>query len=269
MCVYAPLVSCIEKGRQPKILSLYWSGPLDGSSPFGDALSHAIVQKLVPHYEVKQSLPNQTKLLAIGSILHGAREGDVIWGSGVDGKHPALADYHFRYLDVRAVRGPYTRAFLMKKGARCPEIYGDPALLMPLLFPEFKRNPVREYIVIPQIAEIPLFEGERNVVFPTDDWEQVVQKIMESKLVISSALYGLIVAEAFHIPARLLRVSDNEPLFSYRDYYLGTGRSTFTYAETVEEALSMGGEPLPYVDLDKLLRAFPYDVLPGIVQERK
>ena len=266
LCVCMSFACCAERIGHTKILSLYSA---DGSYTFGEALSHAIVQKMVPHYEVKCSLPNQKKLLALGSILHVAREGDIIWGSGIDGKHPTFTDYHFRFLDVRAVRGPFTRAFLLKKGISCPETYGDPALLVPLLFPEFKRNPIREYSVIPQISEMSLFEGVQNVISLTEEWEKSVQKIVESKLVISSSLYGLIIAEAFRIPARLLRVTDNEPLFQYKDYYLGTGRSTFTYATTVEEALSMGGETPAQIDLDKLLRAFPYDVLPAIAQERK
>ncbi len=70
----------------------------------------------------------------------------------------------------------------------------------------------------------------------------------------------MIVAEAFGIPARLLITSDEnntETLFKYADYYYGTNRLHFRFATSIEEALQMGGEPLPECDLEKLLQAFP------------
>lgn len=39
----------------------------------------------------------------------------------------------------------------------------------------------------------------------------------------------------------------------------------FKYATTVEEALQMGGEPLPECDLDKLVLSFPFELYPKAV----
>lgn len=39
-----------------------------------------------------------------------------------------------RKLDVRAVRGPVTRAILMDYGYSVPEVYGDPAIIMPEIY---------------------------------------------------------------------------------------------------------------------------------------
>jgi pyruvyltransferase len=52
-----------------------------------------------------------------------------------------------------------------------------------------------------------LFINEKNVVFPNVDWRRIIQIIIESKFVISSSLHGIIIAEVFGIPARLLKVT--------------------------------------------------------------
>lgn len=237
---------------------------------FGDLLSVKIVDRILGHpvqtYETKPVVPGK-KLLALGSILYFAREGDVVWGSGVNGKRPNKSDYRFNSLDVRSVRGPITRAFLKENfDIDAPEIYGDPALLFPYLFPEFKRkeNPTRDYIILPNYNDEKFFPKSKDphVVHPTEPWNEVIEKILDSRFVIASSLHGLIIAEAYGIPARLLRVTETEPLLKYRDYYFGTNRADFQPAYSVEEALLMGGENPGSCDLKQLYESFPFEFWP-------
>jgi len=234
---------------------------------FGDYISLKLVEKIVDQpvevYRRDTKTPRK-KLLAIGSILFFADQGDVIWGTGTNGKKPNRSDYTFTQLDVRSVRGPLTREFLWKTfQIQAPEIYGDPALLFPYFFPEFKRKayPSRDYVVIPHYLEKDLFAvmDQKNIVYPTEPWNEVVEKILDSQFVISSSLHGLIIAEAYGIPARWLHMSDIEPLLKYHDYYLGTGRKNFKYATSIKEALKMGGEEPFICDLQKLYQAFPFE----------
>lgn len=239
---------------------------------FGDFLSHKVVERItgnpVPIYN-KQQQYKKPKFLAIGSILSFARQNDIVWGAGINGKLLDAKHYLFTKLDIRAVRGPLTRQFLQKYcNIFCPEIYGDPALLTPYLFPEFKRKkePRLPYVIIPHYSERHLFENIQPelLVDPTKDWRSIIKKILNSKFVISTSLHGIIVAEAFGIPARLLRVTNNEPLFKFHDYYLGSGRLHFNIAFSIEEALAMGGEPPFICDLQKLYQAFPQEYWQGI-----
>lgn len=242
---------------------------------FGDYLSLELVQRIVggPIRVVQKPTIGERKLLAIGSIISWAFDGDIIWGSGINGKALSLDRYHFKNLDVRAVRGPLTRDFLMKNfNIKCPEIYGDPALLVPYFFPEFQRkmNPSHEYLIIPHYSEEALFpkEKNKNIVYPTEPWNVVIEKILDSKFVISSSLHGIIVAEAFGIPARLLRVTENEPIFKYKDYYLGTNRPDFKGARSIKEAIRMGGEKPIQCDLYKLYKAFPFELWPHMALQK-
>ena len=246
----------------------YWDArPRLGFSNFGDAMSVSIVERILgkPIATTTHATPGKKKFLAIGSIVNYADEGDVLWGTGVNGSYPKHSDYHFTSLDVRAVRGPLSRQFLMEMGINCPEVYGDPTLLLPQLFPEFQKpsSPSQEYVVIPHFSDEALFKHLPNMVSVKEDWQVVVRKILDSQFVISSALSGVIVAEAFGIPARLIvapNENNTETLFKYADYYQGTHRFNFRFATSIEEALEMGGEPLPECDLERLLQAFPYDL---------
>lgn len=244
---------------------LYWKAK--SFENFGDYLSVKIVERMLEKKGYKLSLKvdsRKRRLLAVGSILALAKEGDVIWGTGMNAKRMARSNYNFNHLDVRALRGPKTRAFLKENfNIDAPEIYGDPALLLPRLFPEFKRSdhPSIKVLIIPHYADNKLFPKALfpNVAYTSDPWDEIVQRILEAEFVVSSSLHGVIVAEAFGIPSRYIRVSEGEPLFKYEDYYLGTGRESFTYATSLEEAVLLGGEPPFECDLDKLMDAFPYD----------
>lgn len=238
--------------------TLYWWKPNRGEN-FGDELSCALVERLIERSVERASLADpQRTLFALGSVLQMARDGDVIWGSGYWG-HPWIT-HQFTEVDIRAVRGPRTRALLLEKGMDCPEVYGDPALLTPLLFPEYQAvEPDEDYILIPHFTEVSRFKKNAHLVSPRDNWKVVLQRILRSRLVISSSLHGIILAEAFGVPARMLRVSKHEPLFKYQDYYESTGRPDFKFATSVKEALEMGGERPGYIDLQPLLNAFPWD----------
>lgn len=237
---------------------------------FGDYISLKLVERIVggPIREYQKD-SREKKFLAIGSIISFAQEGDVVWGSGIKRDDFDNISYNFIHIDIRAIRGPLSRAFLTKQlNITCPEIYGDPALLIPYFFPEFQKSkhPHYEYIIIPHYSEQFLFPKDifPNAVYPTDPWDEVIQKIVDSKFVIAGSLHGIIVAEAFGIPARLLRrCTKDEPLFKYQDYYFGTGRSQFTPACSIEQALTLGGEPPIKCNLKKLYEAFPFDYFPS------
>ncbi len=224
---------------------------------FGDELSEFIVAKVLSTKPIRAKATEQNKLLGIGSVLHFAQNNDTIWGSGINGKKREL-NATGSSLNVLSVRGPLTREFLLYKNCIVPEIYGDPALLLSEIYPAMNnQHPKKDYIIIPHFSEInnPLFKGyEEHLVLPNQTPEKVIEEILQSSLVISSSLHGVIVAESYNIPAILLRVTDNEPLFKYMDYYYGTERFKFKYATSIEEALHMGGISPPVYDSQKMIQ---------------
>ncbi|WP_369140402.1 polysaccharide pyruvyl transferase family protein [Modestobacter versicolor] len=226
---------------------------------FGDLLGPMVVQELLRRAGLGTAVAD-ARLLSIGSVLHFARDGDVVWGSGVNGKSldaPVTA----RRLDVRAVRGPRTREVLQQHGIAVPEVYGDPGLLVGRLWPRgslLRPGPRTPVTVVPNLHDAPALRGTPGFLDPRTDVGEVLARIANSDLVVGSSLHGVVVAESFGIPARLVRPGA-EPLFKYEDYYAGTGRSAFHPADSVAAAIDAGGEAPATLD-PALAEAFPRDL---------
>lgn len=217
-------------------------------------------------------LQNTNNLLCIGSIIEGfTDEQSIIWGSGaIEGKKKLT----YKPKKVCAVRGPLTRQYLLDQGIECPEIYGDPALLMPLIYsPKFEKK--FKLGIIPHYSELEL--PEIKALSDRDDiivikmrnyatWQSVIDQIVSCEAIASSSLHGLIISDAYGVPNVHVRLSNNVEggEFKYRDYYGGVGR-VYIPAIDLSERIDLleikkgikSYKPLNY-DYKPLLRAFPY-----------
>jgi pyruvyltransferase len=237
-------------------------GPRVGN--FGDLLGPLIVERLLEKLDLDKAPPagRSKRLLAVGSIAHLAKNGDTVWGSGVNGHK--LADRYATDLDIRALRGPLSRAFLLEKGlAKIPEVYGDPGLLLGQLEPWLLNVSRHDSVVyVPNLNDrphaLPTSQSNLVVLDPRAPLETCLKTIASGSFVVGSSLHAIIVAESLGIGARCVQ-SDAEGDFKYRDYYAGTGRD-FAPAESVSEAISAGAVLPPRWDESQLISAFPRDL---------
>ena len=162
----------------------------------------------------KLSLAFRLKLknyLVIGSTIDMlCKENTEVWGAGLIYGDQALS---VQPKKVYAVRGPLTRDALLKQGIDCPEIYGDPALLLPLYY-QSKQEKKYKYGLIPHVSNLvmvsnifldgkPIREREDVLVIDLskyDKWTDIIDQINSCENIISNSLHGLIVAEAYKIP---------------------------------------------------------------------
>lgn len=248
---------------------LFWWEPKDGLPNVGDYLGRVLVAQILrlADRDIIDKTDARRRLFSIGSVLHFARDGETVWGSGVNGKVPAEA-HRFRSLDVRAVRGPLTRAFLTERGIACPAVFGDPALLTPRFFPAelvADASATREFAVVPHLNDAPdKYRGFGDCVCcPRQYPAAFIRQLLSARKVVSASLHGVILAEAYGIPAVLIESGSGETRFKYDDYYQGTGRSSYPVASSAQDALAIDAPPLPR-DLEtltgRLLRAFPFDL---------
>ena len=157
-------------------------------------------------------------VLSIGSVMCVAKAGNTIWGSGLHYPHSVTKIKDIKSLNFNAVRGPYSRRKLIDAGFDCPEIYGDPALLLGYLFPDLKPKPIKNKITliifIFETTNIPVLENKFNLNIikcaPINDPFLVINEILTSELVIASALHGIITAESFGVPVVRWKSIDTE-----------------------------------------------------------
>lgn len=226
---------------------------------FGDVLGPVLVRKMCQGLDLREPVEAR-RLLSVGSIMKLSRPGDVVWGTGVNGKSRDLGGGS--ELDIRAVRGPRSRALLLEGGATVPKVYGDPALLWPALWSRRSygiESEVGRAVFVPNFHDLGKIASEVEVISPIGEPHSVIRKLLAADFVCASSLHAVILAEAFGIPARLV-VPGEEPLFKYADYYEATGRTNFKPANSVSEALDMGGEEPLQWDPTALTEAFPADL---------
>ena len=208
-------------------------------------------------------------MFTIGSVMRFAKTNDLIWGSGINGKNLERDQFKFEALDIRMVRGPRSREYLEKIGIKCPEIYGDPGLLLPMFFPEYSImaaiNPRKEHkrIFVPNLYDINNFKvipDNVKVINPTTTYTKVIESIAKCTEVIGTSLHAIIIAESLGIPAKIV-LSRNESPFKYEDYLLSTGRNEIKFYDTVEQAIKGRPLPPPEYSIEAMLSSFPTDYI--------
>ena len=233
---------------------------------FGDYLSRIVISKTAQNlgFERRKKAIENKKIIAIGSILHYANDGDIIWGTGVNGKiNPQK--HSFTQLDVRMVRGPLTRQFLLKRNISTPKIFGDPALLLPKLFTHFVHKPISgKIIVVPNFNDLAMcakiIPTGMKLVSPLLHWKSVLNEILTSELVIASSLHAIVLSESYGVPVRFVMPVGGEKLFKYKDYYLGTGREIDSEPDSIANVLTPDSGilmPKPTFDSKLMFDAFP------------
>ena len=197
-----------------------------GHANLGDSLSAVVVAALADrpvrhvHFDA-----DRTKLVAVGTIGDEICNGTaVVWGTGVSSSRDVFSTNAARTsYDVRAVRGPISARYYRKLGIEVPDVYGDPAWLLPTIIDE----PAVERFalgVIPHLTEVsaprsdaPTREGVLRYAVGSADsadvavintWHQstwegllaTVRLIRSCRRIVSRSFHGVVLAEAYGIP---------------------------------------------------------------------
>jgi len=178
---------------------------------FGDKLTPYLIEKFTGEKPFRvNEYCNKAYYMMSGSILNRSSHNAIIFGSGIMKKDEKVIEPK----EILAVRGPLTRKRLIELGYICPEIYGDPALLLPLVY-EPKITERYKIGIIPHYVDYNYVKnqiGKSNnflIINIFDPIEKVINDINRCEKTISSSLHGLIVSHAYNKPSLWVKFSDN------------------------------------------------------------
>jgi len=185
----------------------------------GDSLSGIILKHFLSDYKLREvGKREKGKLVSCGSVMSMVHKGDVVWGTG------CIRKREIRVEDVKflAVRGRLTKKQIKKSFV--PDIFGDPALLLPLIYNPKVEKKHKEGIVPHYVDKDRVKKGK--IINVSSNWKEFIKEIKSCERIISSSLHGIIIAEAYGIPAIWGKfggkLSGNN--FKFYDYMTGTDR---------------------------------------------
>ena len=251
----------------PRAIKLFW---FKGKHNFGDAINPFLLESLT-HQKVVWVEPefyNKKNYLAIGSILERASSHTIVWGSGFISEEGKCINPPY---EVCAVRGPLTRRLLLQANIACPEVYGDPALLLPQIYhPKIEKKYALG--IIPHFVDkdnswLEQFKNNEKIKILDIQEENVyhfIDMLLECESVASSSLHGLIVADAYGIPSTWIEFSDKVigNGFKFLDYFASVGREDskpfkINTGVKIEDIHAQFYAYKINIDLDTLVQAFP------------
>lgn len=198
---------------------------------FSDLLNICISKKFtnnnINYY--KQGCSDE-HFLFIGSTLESfCNSNSVICGTGIE----TMLDVFNEPKAVSFVRGPLTRQRFIELGYKCPEIYGDPVLILSKIY-----NPIisKKY----KVGIIPYYKEFSKVKSNVDSWNlkdrtstvvvvdfnidydsiiDTINSILSCNYILTSSLYGLILAHTYNIPAIWIKSTDDDnSQYKFKDY---------------------------------------------------
>lgn len=240
-----------------QVYAYWWSNILN----FGDTITPYLIEKISGVKPIKcSSSPTGKVLYAAGSILQLATNQSVIWGSGfIEEQHSPIS-----VESIRAVRGPLTKINLDKLGITCPEVYGDPGILLPkyyspVITKKFKVGVIPHYI--DKDCEDLKHIGEHLIIDVQSSVEQVIDSMLSCDIILSSSLHGLIVADAYNIPTCWVKFSNrvygND--FKFRDYYSSMNSAAIPVFN-IEDGIKQA-KLHRVISPETLLKAYPQEIL--------
>jgi pyruvyltransferase len=255
-----------------KPLKLHWSH----SKPnFGDALSPLICEA-VSGRQVVHAKASQADLIAVGSLLHRLKEHWFshkvhVWGTGyIEQPHSHRSRHYYH-----AVRGKLSANALNNQQI---VTFGDPGLLSDILLPtskwlskKFRIGLVAHYKdkSNPIIKALSDSNDDITVIDIFLPPLEFLKKLCECEIILSSAMHGLIAADALGIPNGWIKLSEglrgND--FKFHDYYsvfnITPSASTLSldnvYQLASDIAENYQRENIDVIKED-LLRAFPHSL---------
>ena len=283
-------------------IRLYYSS---NNINFGDQLSRYLIKKITGLGIERAKDRTDNKLVAIGSLLtpRVLLSRSIVWGTGtltsksirrwpknlfplnrcLSDFVSSIIKYHHKNSLFKAVRGPLTRDQIINFGYNCPEIYGDPAILLPRFYKSQSEKKFPIGLIVHHKHESNLDKSilsdfgihAISIKRSTDkELEGFIDELNSCQCIYSTSLHGLITAIAYGIPCRWLKIQNSpihhEENYKFNDFFLGVNTTPMspliipTLSLTNLQKLSLHSTQIITIKAniqDNLINSFPFDLV--------
>ncbi len=238
---------------------------------FGDALNIDVLKYLGVDYSCVDF--NEANFVAIGSILHNIitdekpaeyayNEYIDVWGSGFIKSNDREQEYFIKKVNIHALRGNLSKA-------RCEAILGykldgialgDPGLFTSRVVTVGDVEKKYDVGIIPHyvdknsnlLSNIKLQNKSYRIIDVQGDTAQICREICECRLILSSAMHGLIAADSYGVPSKWIRFSDDiiGGDYKFNDYYS-------VYNIGLQEPVDLRQKIITDQDIDMFIEHYP------------
>lgn len=214
------------------------------SENFGDGINKLFWSLITK----KEIFNNKWKLhyLTTGSIMNLANKNSIILGTGFISKNGDLGGGSFHSTSnkkktiphkILSVRGPLTRNKLLEFGLNCPEIYGDPLILFPIIYDQMIKNEKNNEIKIGIIPHgIDQNSEKYKLLYKNltekykvkfidikvgNNYKKLIDEINECSHIISSSLHGVIMGIVYKKKTCFIQFSNKVVggEFKFQDFF--------------------------------------------------
>jgi hypothetical protein len=235
----------------------------------GDAITPHILER-ISGLPARSVSPNAPHILGVGSILFFANKQSHVWGSGI--LNPSMAVPGVHESTFYALRGKKTQALLRELSVSLPDVpLGDPGIFaheICNLIPAANRQVKFRAAFVPHHSSInhPLYgairaSSEFVCVDILNDTLLPLEQILQSEVVISQSLHGLIYAESLGKPSLWISERHDEIWrFKFDDWYSTTiepQRNADPLGMEVDELVAKARLCGSRIDKGELARSLP------------
>lgn len=219
-----------------------------GRYNFGDSINEVFFKTLLNDQSLNfKRVHSEEHYMTTGSVLECATNKSIIYGTGfisdksntgereITGEGRSIAKA--RPLKIISVRGPKTRNKLLQMGIDCPEIYGDPLLLFPIVYnnPDIKEingkvcviphyydyNTPNVNTLIHNLKRMAREVLLLNIIVPDHNYKKFIDQILECEYVVASSLHAVMLGLIYRKKTIFIQFSDKlvGSLFKFHDFF--------------------------------------------------
>ena len=281
-----PKILKLTKAKKINIEIKHWIDP-----NLGDAINEYIFRYFICDEETSFKNPKNNKydivkvpldkkcqgklqgVVGCGSILEWAMDEEIVFGSGIQYYNSKIKLKNMN--NIISLRGPKTLKFVQDQKTMPNVPFGDPALLLPFIYP-IPQNIQKKYKIgiIPHFKEYNYASNyikSKNIklisircLYSFNDFKNFIKQICECEIIFSSSLHGIIFSDVYGIQAHTIEITDyfyqkQCGFFKFEDYYESVGRKFIKYK--FQDVIQNKIMPASYnikIDVKNLILNFPY-----------